>query len=141
MDLGEGGLDPLSLGLEIRQRLIEQNPDMMFWRVDEDEVKDQLFRVLDPDMLETSLGCLKTRPIERVHGNSKRFTRAWHAPDLDYIYVRLEHGKIDGNHVEMRITELTLGDTKVLPQPGCTALQAGSISSEAGEPQSATPDS
>ena len=64
-------------------RLNEENPDMLFWMVDEDEIKEQQFRILESEWLETSLGCLETIPVERVRTNSKRYTRAWHAPGTE----------------------------------------------------------
>lgn len=134
LDLGNEALDPLSLKLEMRQRLSQQNPDMTFWLVDEDEIKEQKFRILKDERLETSLGCLETTPVEKVRENSKRYTRAWHAPGLDHVAVRIEHGKTGGNHMEMRITELTLAGTAVPPQQGCAAIQvaAGSVSDVRG---------
>jgi len=35
----------------------------------------------------------------------------------------VEHGKTDGDHMEMRITELVIDGKVVDPQPGCAALQ------------------
>jgi len=130
LDLGSEALDPLSLKLEMRQRLSQKNPDMTFWLVEEDQIKEQNFRILKEEKLETSLGCLDTTPVEKVRKNSKRYTRAWHAPGLDHVEVRIEHGKTGGNHLEMRITELTLAGTAVPPQQGCAAMQvaAGSDS-------------
>jgi hypothetical protein len=123
LELDSEALDPLSLKLEMRQRLSQQNPDMTFWLVDEDEIKEQKFRILKDEKLETSLGCLDTTPVEKVRKNSKRYTRAWHAPGLDHVAVRIEHGKTGGNHMEVRITELTLAGTAVLPRTGCAAVQ------------------
>jgi hypothetical protein len=129
LDMGEPGigdaLDPLSLKLALRYRLSRQEPELRFQMVDEDAIDEQNFRVLPGEWMETSLGCLRTTPVEKIRHNSKRYTRAWHAPELDYIEVRLEHGKTGGNHLEMRITELTLDGAEIVPRPGCAALQAG----------------
>lgn len=117
-------LDPLSLKLEMRRRLSQPGAPLRFQMVEEDEIDEQNFRLLPPERMETSLGCLRTAPVEKIRENSKRYTRAWHAPDLDFIEVRMEHGKIGGNHLEMRITELAFGQDEVAPLPGCAALQA-----------------
>ena len=117
-------LDPLSLKLEMRRRLSQPGTPLQFHMVEEDEIDEQNFRLLPGEWMETSLGCLRTTPVEKIRKNSKRYTRAWHAPDLDFIEVRVEHGKTGGNHLEMRITELTLGRDEVAPRPGCAALQA-----------------
>lgn len=119
-------LDPLSLKLEMRRQLGTAEPDLRFHMVEEDEIDEQNFRILRSEWLETSLGCLETIPVEKIRHNSKRYTRAWHATELANIGVKVEHGKIGGNHMEMRITELTLGDIKVIPRPGCSARQARS---------------
>jgi len=124
LDMMDDALDPLSLKLEMRRLLRQPNPRLRFEMVEEDEIEEQYFRLLPREWLETSLGCLETVPVEKVHHNSKRYTRAWHAPDFDFIEVRLEHGKIDGNHLEMRITELSLGGRDVVPRAGCAARQA-----------------
>lgn len=125
MDLQGRALDPLSLKLEMQRRLRAGETDMQFWLVDEDEIKQQEFRVLPREMLETSLGCLETIPVERIRSpESTRFTRAWHAPALDYLTVRLEHGKTDGDQMEMRIAELQLNDQAYSPGMGCSAHQS-----------------
>jgi hypothetical protein len=124
LELVQPAMDPLTLKLEIRQRLADHNPELKFWLVDEDRIKEQNFRRLQPERLETSLGCLDTLPVEKMRVNSKRYTRAWHAPRLDYVAVRIEHGKTGGDHMEMRITELALESGQVVPVPGCAAMQS-----------------
>ena len=124
LTLGGEALDPLSLKLEMRRRLTEPDPDLHFLMVEEDEIDEQQFRVLDNEWLETSLGCIETLPIEKVRTNSKRYTRAWHAPLFGNIEVRIEHGKTGGDHLEMRITELTFDDIEIQPRPGCSAMQS-----------------
>jgi hypothetical protein len=123
LDMVGDSLDPLSLKLEMRQRLQQPDPQLQFHMVGEDEIDGQDFRVLPREWMETSLGCLATTPVERIRHNSTRYTRAWHAPDLDNIEVRMEHGKTGGNYFEMRITELSLDGDAVRPRPGCAALQ------------------
>lgn len=117
-------LDPLSLKLEMRHRLSGPEPQLQFQMVEEDEIDEQSFRILPPERMETSLGCLATIPVEKIRQGSTRYTRAWHAPDLAFVEVRVEHGKTDGNHLEMRITELTLDGVEVAPRPACAALQS-----------------
>ena len=130
LELEQRALDPLSLKLEMRQRLANQNPDLDFWMVDEDEIDAQNFRVLRSEKLETSLGCLETTPVEKVSINSTRYTRAWHAPVLDHVAVRIEHGKVGGNQMELRITELKLAGTMITPQLGCSTLRSDAAASD-----------
>ena len=117
-------LDPLSLKIEMRRRLEESNSDFSFLMVEEDEIEEQNFRQLESEWLETSLGCMETTPIEKIRNNNRRYTRAWHAPALGNIEVRAEHGKVGGDHLEMRITELSFGGTDVIARPGCSAMQS-----------------
>lgn len=123
LDMVEESLDPLSLKLEMRRRLAEERSDLRFQMVEEDEIDEQNFRVLPAERLETSLGCLLTLPVEKIRHESRRYTRAWHAPRLGFIEVRMEHGITGGNHIEMRITELAVDGREVAPRPGCAALQ------------------
>ncbi len=117
-------LDPLALKLEMRRRLAQPDPDLDFLMVEEDEIEPQKFRTLEREWLETALGCLETIPVEKIRDNNRRYTRAWHAPAFGNIEVRIEHGKTNGNHMEMRITELEFDGMEVVPGPGCAARQS-----------------
>lgn len=119
LDMGAGALDALSLKLEMARRLRDNDSNMTFLLVDDDEIKEQTFRVLPSVYLATSLGCLRTTPVERVRPDSTRYTRVWHAADLEFISVRMEHGKTDGDQIEMRIMELVVGQQQVQPRTGC----------------------
>lgn len=123
LDMTEDALDPLTLKLEMRRRLLDAGPELVFQMVEEDEIDEQRFRLLPREWLETSLGCLLTQPVEKIRQNSARYTRAWHAPALDFVEVRMEHGKTGGEHLEMRIAELSVGGETVVPAPGCAARQ------------------
>jgi hypothetical protein len=123
MELTDETLDALSLKLEMRRRLADEEPMLEFDMVEEDEVERQVFRRLPDEWMETSLGCLETWPLEKVRRSQTRYTRAWHAPEFQNIEVRVEHGKVDGDHYEMRINELFLDGKAVDPLPGCVALQ------------------
>lgn len=126
LDLQGEALDGLSLKLEMQRRLRAGEKNMKFLLVDEDEIEEQVFRILPSVMLETSLGCLETIPVERVRREgSSRYTRAWYAPALEYLTVRLEHGKTGGDHMEMRIAELKQAKKPFSPGTGCSAQQSG----------------
>ena len=122
LDLGKGALDPLSLKLELQRRLRDDEQELSFFLVDEDEIKPQTYRVLPGERLDTSLGCFNTLPVERVRTNSTRYTRGWHAPDLDFITVRFEHGKTDGDHLEMRLSGLILEGKPVQAKASCESV-------------------
>ncbi len=122
-DLVEDALDPMSMQLEIRRRLAAGETRLEITLVEEDELEAQTFRALTPERLETSLGCLDTLPVEKVRVGSTRFTRFWHAKAFGFIPVRMEHGKTDGDQMELRITELVISGKAVDPMPGCAAAQ------------------
>lgn len=123
LELVEGAVDPMSLQIEIRRGLASGNSRMEFMLVEEDEIELQVFRTLPRERLETSLGCLATLPVEKVREGSTRFTRFWHAEAFSFIPVRMEHGKTDGDQMQLRITELVLDGKPVAPQPGCAAVR------------------
>lgn len=129
LDLQGRALDPLSMKLEMRRRLSDPEPHLEFLMVDEEEIDEENFRILEAEWLETSLGCLQTLPVEKIRHNSKRYTRAWHAPAFGNIEVKVEHGKTGGVHLEMRIAELKLGGIPVMPRPGCSSMQSAEIES------------
>lgn len=124
LNLGDGALDDLSLKLEIARRLRAREPDLAVFNLDSGEIKLNQYRLLDTALLDTSLGCIKTMLVERVRTDDPdRFSRTWYAPDLDFVVVRMERGKAGGAHLELRITELVLGQSEVKVQPACAALQ------------------
>lgn len=125
LDLVEGAVDPMSLQLELRRRLASDQAGLVFMLVKEDEIERQVFRRLQKEWLETSLGCLETVPVERVREGSTRFTRLWLASNLRLIPVRMEHGKTDGDHMELRITELVIDGKSVKPRSGCEGRKSG----------------
>ncbi|MEE4217377.1 MAG: DUF3108 domain-containing protein [Xanthomonadales bacterium] len=124
LPLRGSALDPLTMKLEIRRRLSDPDPHLSFLMVEEEQIDTQNFKLLEAEWLETSLGCMETTPIEKIRQNSRRYTRAWHAPAYGNIEVRIEHGKTGGDHMEMRITELSFGGVLILPRPGCSAMQS-----------------
>jgi len=125
LELVEGAVDPMSLQVQMRRELARPEPRLEFMLVEEDKLELQRFRALRPERLETSLGCLHTQPVEKIREGTTRFTRFWPASELDYIPVRMEHGKTDGDQMELRITELVINGEPVEPKPGCAAAQGG----------------
>lgn len=125
LDMGTGALDKLSLNVELQRRLREQVPDLQFFQVSDDKIKPQTYRLLPREQLETSLGCLNTVRVELVPTGSTRFSRSWHAPELDFLTVRLERAKTNGVHLEMRISAMVLGGKIIDPVAPCSAAHSG----------------
>jgi len=123
LDMGPGALDKLSVKVELQRRLLERDPDLQFFEVRDDKIKPQTYRALPPQQLETSLGCLNTIPVELVATGGTGYSRSWQAPDLDFLTVRLERGKTDGVHLEMRISAMVLDGKTIDAQAPCSAAQ------------------
>lgn len=120
LDLPAGTLDPLSAGLRIRLGLAQGEDHWRFPMVDEDEIDSAEFRAFPPERLDTELGCLVTRRVEKVRSaDSKRYTRTWYASDHGWAPVRIEHGKTGGNHLETRILTLSVNGLPVASGPPC----------------------
>lgn len=113
--------DTLSFRFELQRRLLEQEQDMTFYLVDDDEIKQWRYRQLPRQDVDTSLGCFNAVPVERIHPQSNRYTRSWLAPELDFLTVRMEHGKTKGEHIELRITSLVFADAAITPTTACAA--------------------
>jgi hypothetical protein len=119
LPLEEGTLDPLSLDLALRQVLPENVVEWQGNMVDEDEIKLHRYRISEPEAVNTALGCVQAHRVERIRENSQRYTRVWYAAELGYVAVRMEHGKYDGDHMEMRIESLQMNDESIEPGSPC----------------------
>ncbi len=117
--LQRGMVDPLGLTLEIQSRLERGHEHWDTRVVEDEEVDSQKFRALPVAPLATSIGCIEAVEVQRVRENSKRYSSIWHARDLDWITVRMVHGKRGGNEFEMQITELSLDGHSIKLAPSC----------------------
>ena len=115
-------VDPLTLNLEIRRKLRDKDSTIRFMQVDDDKIKEMAYRQKEPESIDTPLGCMRTIPVERIKLGGTRFSRSWYASEMDFILVHLEHGKSNGDDIEMRITELRFGKEQITPGPGCDKL-------------------
>ncbi len=108
LETAPGTVDPLSLTLALRYRLIHGLTDFSINIVDEEEVDQQNFLAGKSEDLETPLGCFKAVSLTRIRENSKRYSSGWYAESLDFMPVKLLHGKQGGKEFEMRITRLVV---------------------------------
>jgi len=115
-----GTLDPGSVGLRIRLGLLAGEREWSIDLVDEDEIETQKFEALPAEKLDTALGCLDTIRVDRIRDpESTRYTQTWYAVDHAFAPVKVAHGKRDGDHMETRITTLTLDGKAVNRGAGC----------------------
>ncbi len=98
--------DPVSLGLVLRQRLQAGDGDWEMFVVDEDEIDAHRYQPTESEPLQTRLGCLEVVRVDRIREKKTRYSSGWYARDLDFIPVRLQHGKQGGREFNMHIREL-----------------------------------
>ncbi|MCB1649654.1 MAG: DUF3108 domain-containing protein [Pseudomonadales bacterium] len=110
LDISSGVLDKLSYSVQLAQDLQQTNGSEFHYRVlDEDEIKEQTYRVLAEEVLNTPLGKLNTVKVERVReDDSPRSTTVWLARDWDYLLVRLEQVSRSGTKTELMLESATV---------------------------------
>jgi hypothetical protein len=121
LPLEPGIVDPMGLTLALQYRLSQQQSEWEQAVVEEDEIDRHLYRAAPPEQLQTTLGCLDVIGVERVRENSKRYSTVWFAPELDFVTIRMLHGKRGSHEFEMHIRELTLNGQRVQPGADCPA--------------------
>ena len=120
LELSTGALDPLTLGLRIRTGLARGEDHWTVPFIDRDEIDLDEFATAEEELIDTSLGCLATRRVDKIRPpENKRYTRTWYARDLGWAPVRIEHGKNGGNRLETRILSLSLDGQPVASRPPC----------------------
>jgi hypothetical protein len=117
--LDAGTLDPLSLTLALRRQLAAGMERWEVRVVDEDEIDQHVYAAAAPIEMPTALGCLLVIPVERVRENSSRYSTGWYAPGLDYMPVRIRHGKRGGREFDMRIRQLEVAGAEVTASQPC----------------------
>jgi len=115
-----GAIDAGSVGLLLRTGLAEGRDEWQLPVLDEDELDEQTYRAAPPEQIDTALGCLAVRKVERIRppGNL-RYTRTYQAADLAWVPVLVVHGKQGGDHLESHIASLTLDGEAVAAGPPC----------------------
>ncbi|PSJ46327.1 DUF3108 domain-containing protein [Zobellella endophytica] len=86
-----GAFDPVSFFFEARCDLMAGKQALNYPVIRNGEIKMTPFRVVGEEALRTGLGTLDTLILERDRGDSKRKTRFWVAPELDYLLVQISH--------------------------------------------------
>jgi len=103
-----GTFDPMSMTLALRNQLIRESQTFSVRVVDETDIDVYEFRADEAEQLQTALGCFEVVAVHRVRENSTRYSAGWYAKKLDFMPLRLQHGKRGGKEFEMKIKSLTL---------------------------------
>lgn len=121
LDIESGTLDASTLTLWLQVALARGETEWTVQMVDEDEVETSHFRVADQRKIDTALGCLSVKVVEKVRPpESTRYTRTYFAEDLGHVPVLVELGKTDGDHMATQLRSLTLSGSEVEPRPACS---------------------
>ncbi len=106
MEIPEGTLDKLGYQLAIMRDLKRGLRDMEYAIADGGKLKRYYLTVSGEETVETDLGPLRALRIERTKESSKKTTRIWCAPSLDYLPVMIEQVKKGDETLRMVIQSL-----------------------------------
>ncbi|RUQ35822.1 MAG: DUF3108 domain-containing protein [Candidatus Competibacteraceae bacterium] len=101
LPLSPGTVDPLSLQLLVMGDLKRGHVPTQYSLIDKVEIKTYQIRDQGEEMLDTSLGRLKTRRINQYTPGKTRMTTFWVAPELQYLLVRIVQEKNGKEEVRM----------------------------------------
>ncbi|MGO1246034.1 MAG: DUF3108 domain-containing protein [Oceanisphaera sp.] len=87
----EGAFDSVSFFFEARCDLMAGKTSFTYPVVRDDEIKDVTFNVVGEEVINTGIGRFNSLIVQRDRGGSKRQTRFWVAPELDYQLVQISH--------------------------------------------------
>ena len=86
-----GAFDSVSFFFEARCDLMAGKTTLTYPVVRDGEIKQTTFKVVGKEVVKTGIGAFDSLIVERDRGNSKRRTRFWVAPELDYQLVQISH--------------------------------------------------
>ena len=101
LPLTPGVLDPLSLQLAVMGDMQRGHLPSQYRLVDRTEIKTYLIRHQGEEVLETSLGRLRTERINQYTPGKTRMTTFWVAPELQYLPVRIMQEKRGKEEIRM----------------------------------------
>jgi len=96
-------IDRLGAEILIRLQLAAGQQEFSFNTIEKGDLRERTFRASEAETLTTVLGEMTTIPVHRIHSNPKRSTTIWHAPELGYIPVKVEHAKVGDDNGELII--------------------------------------
>lgn len=108
MNLPEVALDKLGYQLQLRNDLINQRPLSSYKVADGGRLKTYKFKNMGSELLNTTIGPLRSTKIERVREDSKRTTQIWLADDWDFLIIKLQQTEKNGKKYEINLTHATV---------------------------------
>jgi hypothetical protein len=120
LELQPGVLDETATGLRIRTGLSQGEDDWHLQVVDEDEIENEHFGVRAVERIQTALGCMEAYRVDKIRDpDNPRYTRTWYASEHDFVPVRMQHGKKDGDLLESRLLEIKVDGKAIAAGPDC----------------------
>lgn len=104
--LPEGAQDAMSIQAAHLLDLARGGKSMSYDMVDKDRVKEYDYRLEGTQRIKTAIGELDTVIYRVERQGSRRVTRTWHAPSLDYLPVRGERLRDGKREFQMEIASL-----------------------------------
>ncbi len=127
----DGAFDSVSFFFEARCDLMAGKTSFTYPVVRDDEIKKVTFNVVGKEVVNTGIGSFESLIVERDRGNSKRRTRFWVAPELDYQLVQISHDENRQLSVTVTLDKLsyTLVDEPTTLAEHQTTQQTGQLPS------------
>jgi hypothetical protein len=83
--------------------------------ISKDKIREYVYEIIGQEILETSIGPIRTTKIRRVvNSNKKRETVIWLADDWEFLTVKLVHLEKGERH-QLDITRGRVGDKIIIP--------------------------
>lgn len=101
MDIPPDAQDKLVYQLAIMADLLNGKKDLTYKIADGGKLKEYAFEIKGEEVINTSLGKLKTVRIQRI--GDTRDSTVWCAPQFSYLPVRLEQQDTDGSELTMQL--------------------------------------
>lgn len=120
LELQPGVVDETATGLRIRAGLSRGEDDWRLLVVDEEKIENAHFGVRAVERIQTDLGCMEAYRVDKIRDpDNPRYTRTWYAAEHDFVPVRMQHGKKDGDLLESRILEIKVNGETIPVGPDC----------------------
>lgn len=107
--------DMLTHKLQIRRDLRTGILASSYPVISRDKIREYVYEIIGQEILETSIGPIRTTKIRRVvNSNKKRETVIWLADDWEFLTVKLVHLEKGERH-QLDITRGRVGDKIIIP--------------------------
>lgn len=106
MELPEGTQDRISYQLQLRLDLMAGKQAMEYKIADGGLLKTYRFKVAGRSRVVTDAGNFNALEVVRLHEDSKRETRIWFSPELNYLIVKLQDVRSDGKHYGLKLKKV-----------------------------------